>query len=188
MVGGAPPKKKFIVMGDFVDRGKQSLETICLLLAYKIRYPDKMYLIRGNHESSEITRVYGFYDECKRKQSIAIYRQFIDLFNHLPVAAIVDDRIFCVHGGLSPGLNDLNTINKDITRPLDVPNQGLLCDLLWADPRDDDKQGFDFNEQRGISKIFGTNQVKEFCDKHDLDLICRAHQVMEDGFEFFADR
>ena len=67
MVGGAPPKKKFIVMGDFVDRGKQSLETICLLLAYKIRYPDKMYMLRGNHESAEITRVYGFYDECKRK-------------------------------------------------------------------------------------------------------------------------
>lgn len=67
MVGGAPPKKKFVVMGDFVDRGKQSLETICLLLAYKIRYPDKMYMLRGNHESSEITRVYGFYDECKRK-------------------------------------------------------------------------------------------------------------------------
>ena len=74
MVGGAPPNKKFIVMGDFVDRGKQSLETICLLLAYKIRYPDKMFMIRGNHESAEITRVYGFYDECKRKQSIAIYR------------------------------------------------------------------------------------------------------------------
>ena len=107
MVGGAPPKKKFVVMGDFVDRGKQSLETICLLLAYKIRYPDKMYMLRGNHESSEITRVYGFYDECKRKQSIAIYRQFIDLFNHLPVAAIVNDRIFCVHGGLSPQIQEL---------------------------------------------------------------------------------
>jgi len=72
-------------------------------------------------------------------------------------------------------LNDLQHINKDIIRPLDVPNTGLLCDLLWADPRDDDLQGFDFNEARGISKIFGTNEVKQFCDKHDLDLICRAH-------------
>ena len=64
----------------------------------------------------------------------------------------------------------------------------MLCDLLWADPRDDDLQGYDFNEARGISKTFGTNEVHEFCNKFDLDLVCRAHQVMEDGFEFFADR
>lgn len=108
LVGGAPPAKRFLVMGDFVDRGKQSLETICLLLAYKIRYPDMMYLIRGNHECAEITRVYGFYDECKRKQNLSIYRLFIELFNHLPVAAIVNDRIFCIHGGLSPELENLN--------------------------------------------------------------------------------
>ena len=122
LVGGAPPKKRFLVMGDFVDRGKQSLETICLLLAYKIRYPDMMHLIRGNHESSEISRVYGFYDECKRKIGLPIYRLFVELFNNLPVAAIVNDRIFCIHGGLSSELEDLSQINEKIVRPMDVPS------------------------------------------------------------------
>ena len=93
-----------------------------------------------------------------------------------------------MHGGLSPSLKSMNQINTEIKRPLDVPNHGLLCDLLWSDPRDDDKQGYEFNEARGISKIFGTDEVKDFCEKHDLDLICRGHQVMEYGYEFFADR
>ena len=83
--------------------------------------------------------MYGFYDECKRKYNIAIYRLFVDLFNHLPVAAVVSERILCMHGGLSPSLNALTQINEEIKRPLDVPNHGLLCDLLWADPRDDGK-------------------------------------------------
>ena len=81
-----------------------------------------MYLIRGNHECAEITRVYGFYDECKRKLNLAIYRLFIELFNHLPVAAIVNDRIFCIHGGLSSKLENLKQINEQIIRPVDVPN------------------------------------------------------------------
>ena len=106
-VGGAPPHNRFLIMGDFVDRGQQSMETICILLAYKVRYPDKMFLIRGNHECAEITRMYGFYEECKRKYNIALYRMFVDLFNNLPVAALIGDRIFCVHGGLSPNLIEM---------------------------------------------------------------------------------
>ena len=151
LVGGSPPKNTFLMMGDFVDRGQQSIETICLMLAYKIRYPDKMYLLRGNHECREISRMYGFYDECKRRYNIPVYRMFIELFDLLPVAALVGDRIFCVHGGLSPDLQKMSQINEQIKRPMDVPASGLLCDLLWADPREDDEQGYDFNDARGIS-------------------------------------
>ncbi|KAH9719375.1 serine/threonine-protein phosphatase PP1 isozyme 6 [Citrus sinensis] len=108
-----------------------------------------------------------------------------DCFNCLPVAALVDEKILCMHGGLSPDLKNLDQI-RNIARPVDVPDQGLLCDLLWADP-DKDIEGWGEND-RGVSYTFGADKVVEFLQKHDLDLICRAHQVVEDGYEFFAKR
>ncbi|XP_077232916.1 serine/threonine-protein phosphatase PP1-like [Tasmannia lanceolata] len=183
--GGFPPDANYLFLGDYVDRGKQSIETICLLLAYKIKFPDNFFLLRGNHECASINRIYGFYDECKRRFSVRLWRIFTDCFNCLPVAAIIDDKIFCMHGGLSPELDSLDLI-RGIERPVDVPDQGLLCDLLWADP-DRDIKGWGEND-RGVSYTFGADKVAEFLKKHDLDLICRAHQVVEDGYEFFADR
>ncbi|XP_044473394.1 serine/threonine-protein phosphatase PP1-like isoform X1 [Mangifera indica] len=183
--GGFPPDANYLFLGDYVDRGKQSIETICLLLAYKIKYPDNFFLLRGNHECASINRIYGFYDECKRRFSVRLWKIFTDCFKCLPVAAIVDDKIMCMHGGLSPELKNLNQI-RAIKRPTDVPDQGLLCDLLWADP-DRDIKGWGEND-RGVSFTFGADKVTEFLRKHDLDLICRAHQVVEDGYEFFADR
>jgi serine/threonine-protein phosphatase PP1 catalytic subunit len=91
---------------DYVDRGKQSLETICLLLAYKIKYPENFFILRGNHECASINRIYGFYDECKRRYNIKLWKTFTDCFNCLPIAAIVDEKIFCMHGGLSPELGE----------------------------------------------------------------------------------
>nr|KJB19109.1 hypothetical protein B456_003G085300 [Gossypium raimondii] len=143
--GGYPPTANYLFLGDYVDRGKQSIETICLLLAYKIKYKENFFLLRGNHECASINRIYGFYDECKRRFNI-----------------------------------------RSISRPVDVPDQGLLCDLLWADP-DKDLDGWGEND-RGVSYTFGADIVSEFLKKHDLDLICRAHQVVEDGYEFFAKR
>lgn len=99
-------------MGDYVDRGKNSLEVICLLLAYKVKYPRNFFLLRGNHECSSINRIYGFYDECKRRYNIKLWKMFIDVFNCLPVAALIDDRILCMHGGLSPELQSLEQIKK----------------------------------------------------------------------------
>jgi len=168
-----------------VDRGKQSLETICLLLAYKIKYPENFFLLRGNHECASINRIYGFYDECKRRFNIRLWKTFTDCFNCLPVAALIDEKILCMHGGLSPDLKNLDQIKK-IARPTDVPDAGLLCDLLWADP-DNNVAGWG-NNDRGVSFTFGSDTVSEFLQKHDLDLICRAHQVVEDGYEFFAKR
>ncbi|KAK5876134.1 hypothetical protein CesoFtcFv8_027132 [Champsocephalus esox] len=156
--GGFPPEANYLFLGDYVDRGKQSLETICLLLAYKIKYPENFFLLRGNHECASINRIYGFYDECKRRFNIKLWKTFTDCFNCLPIAAIVDEKIFCCHGGLSPDLQSMEQIRR-IMRPTDVPDTGLLCDLLC-----------------------------KFLNRHDLDLICRAHQVVEDGYEFFAKR
>lgn len=135
-----------------MDRGKQSIETICLMLAYKVKYPDSFFLLRGNHECQSINRMYGFYDECKRRYSVKLWKDFGLCFNMLPAAAVVDDRILCMHGGLSPDLNDLEIINLQ-HRPQEVPDTGLLCDLLWSDP-EIDIQGWGDND-RGVSYVFG---------------------------------
>ncbi|KAG8510216.1 Serine/threonine-protein phosphatase PP1-beta catalytic subunit [Galemys pyrenaicus] len=159
--GGFPPEANYLFLGDYVDRGKQSLETICLLLAYKIKYPENFFLLRGNHECASINRIYGFYDEYL---STTLTFLFI---------------------GLSPDLQSMEQIRR-IMRPTDVPDTGLLCDLLWSDP-DKDVQGWGEND-RGVSFTFGADVVSKFLNRHDLDLICRAHQVVEDGYEFFAKR
>ena len=143
-------------MGDFVDRGFYSVETFLLLLALKVRlyllfkfsihftfildlqvrYPDRITLIRGNHESRQITQVYGFYDECLRKYgSITVWRYCTEIFDYLSLSAIIDGRIFCVHGGLSPSIQTLDQI-RTIDRKQEVPHDGPMCDLLWSDPED----------------------------------------------------
>ncbi|KIV78138.1 serine/threonine-protein phosphatase PP-Z1 [Exophiala sideris] len=182
---GFPPNANFLFLGDYVDRGKQSLETILLLFCYKLKYPENFFILRGNHECANVTRVYGFYDECKRRCNIKIWKTFIDTFNCLPIAAIVADKIFCVHGGLSPSLSHMDDI-RQIARPTDVPDYGLLNDLLWSDPADMD-QDWDSNE-RGVSYCFGKKVIVDFLARHDFDLVCRAHMVVEDGYEFFNDR
>ena len=182
---GYPDDYNYLFLGDYVDRGKQSLETVCLLLCYKIKYPEKVTLLRGNHESSVTNRIYGFYDECKRRYNVRLWRSFTDLFNYLPVAALIDEKILCMHGGLSPDLKNIQNI-QDIPRPTDIPDTGLLCDLLWSDP-DKDVLEYDEND-RGVSVIFGEKIVQDFNKKNDLDLIIRAHQVVDDGYEFFAQR
>jgi serine/threonine-protein phosphatase PP1 catalytic subunit len=129
----------------------------------------------------------------KRRYSVKLWRSFTDLFNWLPVAAMIDDKILCMHGGLSPSLKHPNEI-ENLHRPGDIPDsgkiknlkKGLICDLLWSDP---DKEALEFDENdRGVSYIFGEKVVQDFNRKHDLDLIIRAHQVVDDGFEFFSDR
>ena len=183
--GGFPPEANYLFLGDYVDRGKQSIETICLLLAYKIQYPLNFFILRGNHESAGINRIYGFYDECKRRYSIKLWKVFSDVFNCLPAAAVIDERILCIHGGLSPQLQELDQI-ADLERPCEVPDSGLLCDLLWSDP-DANITGWADND-RGVSYVFGANVLVDFLDRHGLDLLVRAHQVVEDGYEFFGGR
>eukprot|EP00794_Sanderia_malayensis_P008981 gene8981-9939_t len=182
---GYPGDYNYLFLGDYVDRGKRSLETICLLLAYKVKFPQNIHLLRGNHECASINRIYGFYDECKRRYNIKLWKIFTDCFNCLPLVAIVESTIFCVHGGLSPDLNHLDQI-RILDRPMDIPDTGLAADLLWSDP-DEDITGWGDND-RGVSWTFGGDVVSTFLKQHDLSLIARAHQVVEDGYQFFQKR
>lgn len=185
-LSGFPPHSNYLFLGDFVDRGKQSLETILLLLCFKIKYPENFFMLRGNHESANITKIYGFYDECKRRSSVKIWKNFIDVFNTLPIAATIGNKIFCIHGGLSPHLKNLDQI-KNIKRPTDIPEKGLLSDLLWSDPDGSAQQEWSEND-RGVSFCFSKKVVAKFCERFNFDLIIRGHMVVEEGYEFFAKR
>lgn len=183
--GGFPGKTNYLFLGDYVDRGKRSIETICLLLAYKIKYPENFFMLRGNHECIAISYVYGFFEECKRRYNTKLWKTFMDCFNCFPLAAIIEDKIFCCHGGLSPNLRYLEQI-REVLRPTDIPDEGLVCDLVWSDP-DKRYHGWGPND-RGVSYVFGADVVVEFLLRYGFDLVCRAHQVVEDGYEFFCNR
>lgn len=184
-LSGLPPHSNYLFLGDYVDRGKQSLETILLMLCFKIKYPENFFMLRGNHESASVCKIYGFYDECKRRLNVKAWKLFVDVFNSLPIAAIINNKIFCVHGGLSPSLSSLDQIEA-IQRPTDIPESGLLADLLWSDP---DLSTVDWAESdRGVSFTFGKKIVESFNRKFKFDLIIRGHMVVEDGYEFFAKK
>jgi serine/threonine-protein phosphatase PP1 catalytic subunit len=184
--GITPENTQFLFLGDYIDRGRNSVENLCLLLAYKIKYPTNLWMLRGNHECSYINRLYGFYDDCARYWTgpgvgQVLWKIFGEIFNWLPIAAIIERKIFCVHGGLSPHLNSLDDI-RNIQRPTELPDDGLLCDLVWSDPNPD-VNGWVGNE-RGTSVCFGEQQVADFLHRFDFDLVCRAHQAVMGGWEF----
>merc|ERR1712166_1420682 len=182
--GGKPPQQAYLFLGDYVDRGPNGIDCLALLLAYKIKYPDKIFLLRGNHESSAINRLYGFHEECSQRFGVKIWKQFNDLFDHFPLAAVIDQVCFCIHGGFSPALSQLHQI-ASITRPCVVPDHGLLCDLLWSDP-ESKLSGWGDNE-RGVSFTFGPDKVADFLKQNDLEMMVRAHQVVEEGYEFLGN-
>jgi len=180
-VGGNVPEYNYLFLGDFVDRGYYSVETFLLLLALKVRYPNRITLLRGNHESRSITQVYGFYDECLRKYgSVNVWQYCTEIFDLLSLAAVVDNQILCVHGGLSPSINTLDQI-RTLDRQQEVPQDGPMCDLLWSDP--EDREGWGVSP-RGAGYLFGGNVVAEFNQTNGLTLICRAHQLVMEGFQW----
>jgi len=279
-VGGDVPDTNYLFMGDFVDRGFYSLESFLLLLCLKVRYPDRITLIRGNHESRQITTVYGFYDECLRKYGSAnVWRYCCEVFDYLALGALVigaatdlqptdtsladatseatmpsdsdeieieilnsqgqvmnrfprkqrgqdsqnlsqlsnppsspsqqleqtpsrtgapgtgatsssrgsannsGGAVLCVHGGLSPLIDSIDKIRL-LDRKQEVPHEGAMCDLLWSDPDDIDGWGL---SPRGAGFLFGADIVKCFNHKNDLSLICRAHQLVMEGFKEMFD-
>eukprot|EP00127_Corallochytrium_limacisporum_P005562 Clim_evm79s207 gene=Clim_evmTU79s207 len=179
-VGGDVPDTNYLFMGDFVDRGFYSVETLLLLLALKVRYPDRITLIRGNHESRQITQVYGFYEECLRKYgSVNVWRYCTEIFDYLSLSALIDEKVFCVHGGLSPSINTLDQI-RTLDRKQEVPHDGAMCDLLWSDPEDIEGWGL---SPRGAGYLFGSEVVQQFNSTNNIDLICRAHQLVMEGYK-----
>ena len=137
--------------GDYVDRGYYSVETVSLLVSLKTRYPERVTLLRGNHESRQITQVYGFYDECVRKYGSGnVWKMFTDLFDYLPLTAVVENQIFCLHGGLSPSIDNLDAI-RQLDRVQEVPHEGAMCDLLWSDP--DERRGIHIHQLLSVCCI-----------------------------------
>lgn len=184
-IGGFVPETNYLFMGDFVDRGFNSVETFLLLLAYKVRYPERITLIRGNHESRQITQVYGFYDECLRKYgSVNVWRYCTEVFDYISLAALIEGKIFCVHGGLSPQINSIDEI-RNIDRKQEVPHDGIMCDLLWSDP-DSEVVGFNVS-LRGAGFLFGGNVVQAFNTTNNISLIARAHQLVMEGYKPMFD-
>lgn len=167
-----------------MDRGHNSVETLQLLLALKVRWPDRVTLIRGNHESRQITKVYGFYEECYRKYGNAnVWRYCVEVFDLIALAALVDGRALCVHGGLSPSLYSIDHI-RDIDRKQEPPHDGAMCDLLWSDPEDIDGWAI---SPRGAGFLFGHSIVDQFSHVNNLQLIARAHQLVMDGYKLMFD-
>jgi serine/threonine-protein phosphatase 2A catalytic subunit len=185
-VGGRPPDTNYLFMGDYVDRGHHSVETVCLLLALKVRFPGRITLLRGNHESRQTTQVYTFYDECLQKYGSAnAWRNLTDLFDYLPLTALVDGRVLCLHGGLSPSLAGLDQV-RALDRVQEVPHEGPLCDLLWSDPED---SGLGWGiSPRGAGYTFGQDITEMFNHSNGLGLVARAHQLVMDGYSWTHDR
>ena len=182
-VGGQVPSVNYVFMGDFVDRGYYSVETFLLLMALKVRHPKRVTLIRGNHESRQITQVYGFYDECLKKYgSTNVWKYCVDVFDCLCLSAVVDNSVLCVHGGLSPSLDTLDQI-QDLHRVQEPPHEGPMCDLMWSDP-DDDIQGWGISA-RGAGYVFGPDIADQFLYANHLELIARSHQLAMEGYKYF---
>ena len=194
----------YLFLGDYVDRGDYSLETICLLMALKIKYPDKIFLLRGNHEDYLINSSFGFYDECQERLSndrlsdeLNVFKAINDFFEYLPLVAIIENEIVCLHGGIGAHFIDIKDV-ESFERPLKVVHEAfsdeekIVMDILWSDPTDNDNEkGIQLNQIRdskcyGNIVKFGPDIVDNFLEKNDMSLIIRAHECVLDGFERFC--
>ncbi|KAJ3061331.1 putative serine/threonine protein phosphatase, partial [Podochytrium sp. JEL0797] len=199
-IAGRCPDTNYVFLGDYVDRGFFSVETIMLLILLKIRWPQRITLIRGNHESRAVTQTYGFYTECVKKYGSAnVWVYITDLFDYLVLAAVIEESIFCVHGGLSPSVHTIDQI-KIIDRFKELPHEGAMADLVWSDPApsthlpnqrftagSEDMKG-DFQiSPRGAGYLFGKQVTRQFLDMNGLGHICRAHQLCMEGYQILFD-
>jgi len=197
--GGDPATNKYLFLGDYVDRGCFSTEVVFYLFAHKVQYPETFFMLRGNHECRHLTAFFNFKDECMYKYNVELYDAVMDCFDCLPIAATINKKFFCVHGGLSPDIRSLHEI-KDINRFEEVPREGAFCDLLWSDPVDEAKEDlevddedtlnwFSHNETRQCSFVFGVEAVQTFLKKNHLTAIIRAHEVQYNGYKMhFVNR
>lgn len=181
-IGGVPGKEtSYVMLGDYVDRGYNSVETWQLLVLLKVRYPSRITLLRGNHESRQVSQVYGLYDEVMRKYgNPSVWRDCTESFDFLPLSAVVGGKVFCVHGGLSPDISHIDQI-RQIDRITELPNEGRFADLMWSDPEDIEDWAAN---PRGAGFVFGRSPTREFLHINDLSLIARAHQLVQEGYKY----
>lgn len=183
-LGGIPSNQRYIFLGDYIDRGENSLEVICLLFMLKLTYPMHLILLRGNHESRSMASIYGFSEECKNKLLIDCTEYFCEVFDCMPLCAIVDKKAFCIHAGISKELHSIKDI-KDINRFCEIPENGLFCDLLWSDPSKYCKEWK--KSERCDTYIWGLEPALKFLEENNLSIIIRGHQVVEEGYEYEFD-
>jgi diadenosine tetraphosphatase ApaH/serine/threonine PP2A family protein phosphatase len=181
---GLPPEGRYLFLGDYVDRGERSIEAMLLLLCLKLRFPRDMYLIRGNHESTHMTITFGFYNEImNRYQDFAIWRAFMEVFKCIPLGAVVDGRLLCVHGGLCPCFTNVQQL-EFVNRFVELPLNGIILDVLWSDPFD----GLGFQTSpRQAGYRWGRDVSKKFTRENGLEAIVRGHEQKPGGFEITHD-
>lgn len=178
---GYPPKEKYLFLGDYIDRGQYSIEVISLLLALKCKYPDHIYLLRGNHETSLVSHYNGFYNECEIKYNLKLFYQFMKLFDSFPIAAIINNLVFCVHGGISPLLKNIE-IFEGLPKPGEIYYSSVFADLLWSDPKESEEK-FTPNT-RGCGYFFSEAAITEFLSNNNLQFMIRSHEEKMWGFEW----
>lgn len=176
----------YLFNGDFVDRGSWSTEIALLLYAYKWLRPNAFFLNRGNHETDDMNRVYGFEGECKAKYNERVFKMFSESFSALPLATLVGKKYFTLHGGLfsddKTTLDDIRKLNRHQQRQ---PGQsGLMMEMLWTDPQPTPGRG---PSKRGVGLQFGPDITKRFCEKNGLDAVIRSHEVRMEGYEVEHD-
>ncbi|CDW72256.1 serine threonine-protein phosphatase [Stylonychia lemnae] len=182
---GDPRTLNYVFLGDYVDRGVYSLECLMLLFSIKMNYPRKFILLRGNHESRGVTEHFTFRQEVINKFDDEIYDLITLAFDTLPLAAVVNGTYLCMHGGISPLMNTIEDLNK-VDRFQEIPEQGILCDILWSDPIQDELASkFDFQEnpERACSFKYGLKPTKRILEQSDFTLLVRAHQVQMQGYK-----
>ena len=185
-LGGTPETSKYLFLGDYVDRGMFSMEVLVLLYSLKISYPGTIIMLRGNHESRQMTTMFNFRQECVYKYDLEVYEAVMRSFDMMPIACVMNSSFLAVHGGISPELRTISDINA-IDRFMEVPRNGLLCDLLWSDPVStaDGKtaEAYKANDSRGCSYFFGATATRKLLKDTDLISVIRAHEVQKDGYK-----
>ncbi|MDI1491744.1 MAG: Palmitoyl-protein thioesterase 1 [Ramalina farinacea] len=176
----------YLFNGDFVDRGSWSTEIVLLLYAYKWLHPQSFFLNRGNHETDDMNKVYGFEGECKAKYNDKTFKLFSESFSALPLATLIGKKYFTLHGGLfSDDKTSLDDVRKlDRHKQRQPGQQGLMMEMLWTDPQPNPGRG---PSKRGVGMQFGPDVTKRFCEANGLDAVIRSHEVRMEGYEVEHD-
>ncbi|VDD77828.1 unnamed protein product [Mesocestoides corti] len=195
MLLGYPPEKTYLFLGNYINRGSRSIETLALLYALKLRFPKHVYLLRGNHECPHISRHYGFFDECVKRYNRRLWRAFVTTFDYLPLIAVIEEKVFCCHSGMSPsvqysGVSSLQEfrdyVAKLTPRPTEINTSILMTHYTWSEP-DHEIASWEQNPA-GLAYLYGPLVVSDFCDKLNIQQIIRSNELLEKGYEFFSDQ